>query len=410
MVENKEIIVCPHCKQSFALHDAVDIEAVVQQRLSEAERINKDEAKAREKQLAEKIRKEIQDKENLEKADLQNQLMEQKKITDKARNDQLEANKKLRMAEEKEKSIDIEVEKRAITLAQQEKQKVEVALAEKNKIQLSIKEKDIEQKYSNQINDKDQQILLLKKEKEDTQKKLEEAKRANSQVSQQAQGEVFELDFERRLKEEFPEDEIDEVPKGIEGADFIQTVYNKGKKAGIILWETKNTKGFSKQWIEKLKTEQRKLAAEVSVIATNTLPKDSAPIDQRDGVYIVSLAMALPLAMVLRRAVIRVSETATANENVENKAVEVYQYLISPNFKQKIEAIISAYQFLYEGTAKEERAMKKIWAERRKMLSVVVDSTVGMYGELQGIAGKEIPTIEKLELDATLSIEEDEGE
>ncbi len=41
--------------------------------------------------------------------------------------------------------------------------------------------------------------------------------------------------------------------------------------------------------------------------------------------------------------------------------------------------------------------MTKQWAKREMQLQGVLDSTLGMYGDLQGIAGKALPEIEGLE-------------
>lgn len=72
---------------------------------------------------------------------------------------------------------------------------------------------------------------------------LEDMKRKAEQDSMERQGEVLEQDFETQLRSFFPYDEIKPIPKGIRGADIIQTVRTPlGHECGIILWETKNTK------------------------------------------------------------------------------------------------------------------------------------------------------------------------
>ena len=49
----------------------------------------------------------------------------------------------------------------------------------------------------------------------------------------------------------------------------------------------------------------------------------------------------------------------------------------------------------------------KQWAKREQQVERVMGSTVGMYGDLQGIAGKSLLEIEGLELKA-LDIKDDE--
>ncbi|MDO8515300.1 MAG: DUF2130 domain-containing protein, partial [bacterium] len=118
-------------------------------------------------------------------------------------------------------------------------------------------------------------LKVLEKDKviNDLLKQVEEAKRTAQQGSQQTQGEVLELELEQLLKQEFPNDIIKEVPKGIRGADIIQEVYDKaGRFCGIILWESKNAK-WSQTWVQKLKDDQRAVAGDVAVLLSIDLPK-----------------------------------------------------------------------------------------------------------------------------------------
>src|SRR3989304_8824612 len=70
----------------------------------------------------------------------------------------------------------------------------------------------------------------LEKEKQigDMRKQIEDLKRKAEQGSQQPQGEVLELELEEILKNRFRVDNVVPVPKGIPGADVIQTVHDKG--------------------------------------------------------------------------------------------------------------------------------------------------------------------------------------
>jgi hypothetical protein len=49
---------------------------------------------------------------------------------------------------------------------------------------------------------------------------------------------------------------------------------------------------------------------------------------------------------------------------------------------------------------KERKAIMKQWAKRSGQIERVMCATVGMYGDLQGIAGKSMQEIEGLELNA----------
>lgn len=61
---------------------------------------------------------------------------------------------------------------------------------------------------------------------------------------------------------------------------------------------------------------------------------------------------------------------------------------------------------MQENLDKEKKAITKQWAKREEQIERVMQSTVGMYGELQGIAGKSLREIEGLSLPA---LEDDSG-
>ena len=47
----------------------------------------------------------------------------------------------------------------------------------------------------------------------------------------------------------------------------------------------------------------------------------------------------------------------------------------------------------------EKKAIQKQWAKRETQLERMMHSTVGMYGDLQGIAGKSLEEVEGLSLE-----------
>ena len=55
---------------------------------------------------------------------------------------------------------------------------------------------------------------------------------------------------------------------------------------------------------------------------------------------------------------------------------------------------------MQEDLDREKKAITKQWAKREEQIERVMQATAGMYGDLQGIAGKTIQEIEGLELSA----------
>ena len=233
------------------------------------------------------------------------------------------------------------------------------------------------------------------------QKQVEELKRKAEQGSQQLQGEVQELELEGLLSEKFPIDQIQPVPKGEFGGDVVQRVAGPyGQVCGSILWETKRTKNWNNGWLVKLRGDQRQAKAELAVLVSQTLPQEVETFGLIDGIWVTHLKSAIPLAMALRHSLLEVALAKQANEGQQTKMEMVYDYLMGPRFRQRVEAIAEAFNTMQQDLEKERRVIQKQWAKREAQIDRVMQSTVGMYGDLQGIAGKTLQEIEGLELTA----------
>lgn len=229
---------------------------------------------------------------------------------------------------------------------------------------------------------------------------IEELQRKAEQGSQQLQGEVQELQLESLLRAKFPYDTIEPVPKGEFGADTIQRVVSPaGVMAGAILWEAKRTKNWSNGWLAKLREDQRTAKAELSILISQTLPEGVETFDVIEGVWVAHPRVIVPVATVLRNTLLEVSTARLINEGQQTKAEMVYQYLTGPRFRQRVEAIVEAFSGMQEDLDKERKAIMKQWAKRSEQIERVMSATVGMYGDLQGIAGKSLQEIDGLELD-----------
>ena len=244
------------------------------------------------------------------------------------------------------------------------------------------------------VMEKDQTIASM-------QQKIEELKQKAEQGSQQLQGEVQELELETLLRAKFPFDSIEPVPKGEFGGDVLQRVVSQsGQASGSILWESKRTKNWSDGWLVKLREDQRTAKAEVSVLVSQALPKGTETFDVIDGVWVTSPRAALPVATILRHTLLQVGMARQVSEGQQTKTEMIYQYLTGPRFRQRVEAIVEAFSTMQEDLDKERKAIMKQWAKREEQIERVMGATVGMYGDLQGIAGKSLQEIDGLELTA----------
>lgn len=325
---------------------------------------------------------------------LRKQLEETKKEKEsekKTLEEQL-AEKENKLQEANENELQIRKEKNRL---EEEKQNFEI---EKQR-QLDEERKKISEEAGKKATEEQQYVIAqLKKQLTDATKAKDDLARKLEQGSQQAQGEVLELEVEEILKIEFPYDEIVPVPKGVGGADVIQKVFDHRGRflCGQIVWESKNTKAWSEGWIQKIKDNQRAIKADLAVIVSATLPEGVKGFVLRDGVWICDIKLVIALATALRINLESLTRERVMSVGKNEKMEVLYSYLTGVEFKQRVEAIVEAFSNMDEGLKKERIAYEKIWSEREKQIKKVITNTVGMYGDLSGLVT--LPQIKILEL------------
>lgn len=252
--------------------------------------------------------------------------------------------------------------------------------------------------------DKDHRTRELQHQKmlSDLKNQLNEAKRKLEQSSQQTQGEVIELEIERVLSATFRDDKIEPIGKGKLGADIIHRVFSpSGQHCGTIVWESKNTKNWSQSWLSKLRSDQRRVKAEIAVLVSSALPKDvrGGFGQHSSGAWITDFPLVPGLAAALRANLIDVARIRATAQGKPEKMEILYQYLMSTEFRQRVEATVEAFQTMKADLDKEKQTTQKHWAKREKNLELVLQGVSGMVGDIHAIAPA-FPKIRRLELPA----------
>jgi len=180
-----------------------------------------------------------------------------------------------------------------------------------------------------------------------------------------------------------------------------------GQVCGSILWETKRTKAWTDSWLSKLKGDQRAAKADLGLIVSHALPKEIDTFGYIDGVWVTSPKCAVPVAISLRESLNLMSGVKAAGEGQQTKSALMHEYLTGPRFRHRIEAIVERFSEMQEDLASERKATMKRWSKREQQLHTVLDSTAGLYGDLQGIAGRSMMEIEALKTPLLEALEED---
>jgi hypothetical protein len=322
---------------------------------------------------------------NLELTDLKARLAEKSEKAREAEERELALRRRTRELEERGRELDLEVARRVDA----ERQRLEAAVRRTVAVE--------------------QELKLKEKEKQigDLRRALEDARRRSELGSQELQGEVLELDIQAALERQFPADRVEPVPKGMRGADIIQRVRNdRLEECGAIVWEAKNAKNWSAAWIDKLKQDQRAVGGSAAVLVSVTLPEGLEGFGRVDGVWVTGPRAWPAVAVALREQLIQVAFARAASEGTNEKMELLYNYLAGDEFRQRVEAIVEAFEGMQAQIQRERRAMERQWAEREKQLQRAVGSTSAMYGTLQGIVGAGLAAIPALELDGGAMLED----
>ena len=399
-MKNSTTILCPHCEEVINVNDVLvhQIEAQSQEKFQQ-------KFQELAKQKADFESQKLQEKERFEE-----QLALAKKEAEKTLLEKL----KKQLKDEQKESIDAlqkELNDKSEKLKEFNKLQSQISKLEREKSELKSEiEADAEKKLNEQIalekerirkqieESQELKFATLNKQLDDQKKLTEEMKRKQEQGSMQMQGEVMEIALEEFLQTQFRFDEVEEVLKGTNGADVLQTVKNERlQNCGKIIYETKRTKNFDQKWIDKLKQDQLNAKADIAVLVTETLPKNVERFDAINGIWICSYQEVKSLVVVLRQILIETQKVKIANENRGDKMEILYQYFTSGEFSQKTKRILEIYDGMLQQLEQEKKVTQKLWAKREKDIQTMKENLSIVSGDIAGITGKEVHLLEEFE-------------
>lgn len=398
---------CPNCKKDFELSSAM--EDSIRSRFAEqfeAERTKQNQAIALERKKLEDRERLIAEKQQSVDATIKQQVElqvsrlceEERKRADESVRSVLEqlraqlADSKARLEQSQKAELDLRLRQEAV-----EAQKKEMEL-------LLVRARDEAREAVARAKDEEFRLreAEYKLKMEQMVKQLEEARKRAEQGSQQAQGEVLEIDIENTLRMNFMRDEVTAIEKGVYGGDLHQLVRNdSGTECGLIFWEFKRTKRWEDKFIDKARTDCLAAKAHAAVVVTVTPPdKDFAGLCRIRDVWVCSPALVIPLAMAIRQSLIGLSQVRKSFEGKQDKMSMLYDYIAGPEFQDRMKHILETFIAMKTDLETERRAMERIWKQREKQIEKIIVNTTSLHGELGGIVGRDLPALESLDLKA----------
>ena len=137
--------------------------------------------------------------------------------------------------------------------------------------------------------------------------------------------------------------------------------------------------------------------AHLAVLVATDHPKEIGLFKYWQNVWVVDRQAVVNLATALRFDLIHVNHERLLNVGKNEKMEVLFQYITGTEFIHRIEAIIESFTNLQADIEKEKRWFSIKWARQEKEIRKVIDSTHGIYGELQAVSGRALPAVKQLE-------------
>jgi len=328
--------------------------------------------------LTQQLKSAIQAEKEIEFQSLQTELNEKSLQVTELRKKEGDILRQVRQLEESRAGLDAEVETRLA--------------AEREHIATQLRSQ-LETENSLNLKTKDILIGQLRERVNDMQRKVE-------QGSMQAQGEAQELVLEDVLRATHPFDLLEEIGKGECGADLMQYVRNPaGQNCGSILYESKNTKAFSDDWVTKLKADMLLKKADLGMIVTRTLPKGVSCFQQVEpNIWICSQEHFKHLTFALRAALLRVNDVRVVQTNQGEKSQILYNYVTGSEFKGNLKGIHDACDEIRKSLHDEEKVFLGRLKKRDQLLNRLLLNVLSIGGSVNGISGQTVAEFAEFEV------------
>jgi hypothetical protein len=256
-----------------------------------------------------------------------------------------ESSEKVRLltSENEEKKLQIQ----KINLENENKQKAAVKIA----IEATKKDSDKDNKAHyeslyeakfqertenlNEMNSEKQKLWGLKEKRlietiEDLQKKATQG----TTVDQGSSSEMQLGDFLKKIFKD-KNDKITEYAKGVAGGDWLQEVIENNFTVCKILYERKNTKNWSNDWIKKLQDDMKDSKSDVGIIFTRATPKDfpkDVPWDHKGNIFICKYDFTALRALATTQRWY-LSDKNKQKENTQDNVLSAIDFIENPIIK-----------------------------------------------------------------------------
>jgi hypothetical protein len=363
MAAVKQQDACPWCGQRISHKQFVEIEARI--RAEEKRRLAATEAAAQAKLAAE--REVLETRHRAERTSLELMLLQLKEQLEKARENQIEFDKRLQEATE--------------AAAETERKKVEAEAVRKHQAERERERElikaDFDQKMLKQDAENQKAAQALRKQVAELQRRLEDqaAKRP----------EVVDIDVFEQLRAEYPEDRVLRLPRGEAGGDVMLEIRYKGTICGRIILDSRNRGNWQSSYAAKLRTDMVEQKAEHAILSTLHFPRGAAEMCRHGDVLLVHPARVVELVGILRQAQVRMHQTKLSNVERAEKKARLYEHITSDVFRRRLDDTGKLTQQLLDLDVDELKDHQRVWKTRGGLLKKLETVHSEVVGEINDI-------------------------
>lgn len=379
--------VCPWCEQPISRKEFERIQARIREeqaaKLAEVKRSLAAEQQRKIREAAERLKAEA------EKEKLKAVEEAKKEAAEAAATDLKSTKEALEQASAEKKEIEENLER--LQEGADEARNEAVSAAVKAAVETANEEHRRELLKQRELLAKDAEKAATKKEAENRkdrerlEKKVRDMHRQLEGKRANELGDGAEVDLFEDLRNTFPEDRIERVKKGKQGADIRHEVIEGGEVCGVILYDSKSHKAWRNSFVKKLRTDQVNDEADYGVLTALQFPSGEKEFCVRESVLVVSPARAVALVAILRSAIVQMHGLRLSGAERSTKSERVYEYLRSEAFGLHLRRADELAEEILDIDVEEQKAHKRVWRKRGEAARALSRQLTELNTEIQSL-------------------------
>ncbi len=204
-------------------------------------------------------------------------------------------------------------------------------------------------------------------------------------------GEEGERDLSQILRRDFPNDNITRISKGERGADIRQVVKWQDRPCGNIIYESKNVKSWSNTFLTKAMRYKSQYNTPNVIIVSTAFPPKERWFCVRNNVPIIHPSKVAFLVPIIRDSILTLAKSKLPEQERSSKMEELYRYMHSDEFQQKLNSLISSTENLRKLQANEKRAHATTWSKQDEEIGEIEQATSQIQSKVKAIIERVTP-------------------